>query len=505
MKRTIESIRNVGASILSTIISIVVGFVAQKIFINQLGIEYSGLNGLFSNIITMLSISELGIGTTIVYHLYKPIVEDDKNKIKSLMKFYKTSYRIIAMVIIISGLAITPLIPTLVGDTIVRDNLIIIYYLFLVDTVFSYLLSYKRSILYANQKNYYINLIHTVYLIVLNFLQILSLYITHNYYIYLIIKIVMRVIENVIITIIANRMYPYLNDKDIIKIDKETRNDIFKKIKALLFHQVGAFVVLGTDNILISMFFGVGTVGLYSNYNMIINAVNTLLSQIFKSVTASVGNLIVTSDEKKTYNIYSKIRFFNYWISVVTSVCILGIMSSFIKIWLGNEYLLSDFVLITLVISYYFMVMKKSISTFKEAACIVYEDRWIPIIESVTNIGFSIIFLKIFGLAGVFIGTIISSFILHFYSYPKYVYKRLFKKNIKNYFINCLKEILLFVFISIVTFINVKIAKVDNNIVNFIICLIVSFITPNIILFGIYHRDDNYLYYKEIIRKVIKK
>src|SRR5574344_464876 len=210
------SLKNAVASIIQNSIAIIIGLVAQALFIKFLNIEYLGLNGLFNNIISMLGIVELGIGNAIVYKLYRPIAENDIETIKSLMNFYKKTYNIISAFVLIIGLIITPFLGYIVGEININVNIYIVFILFILDTCASYLLSYKRSILYANQRNYIVNYIHILYIILLNIFQIIVLYFTKNYYIYLIIKIVMRLFENIIITLISNKMYIYLTNKDVL-------------------------------------------------------------------------------------------------------------------------------------------------------------------------------------------------------------------------------------------------------------------------------------------------
>ena len=447
-----NSIKNTIAAMSSNILTIIIGLIAQAVFIRILGTEYLGINGLFTNIISMLGIVELGIGSAIVYNLYKPIANRDKETIKSLMNFYKKAYHIIALVVFIIGISIIPFLSYFIGETIVDININLVYLLFIIDIVCSYLLTYKRSLLYADQKNYIINIIHMIYLVTLNISQLLLLYITKNYYLYLGIKIILRIIENVVITIIVNKKYSYLKEKNIKKLDKKIEKDIFQKVKALFFHKIGSFIVLGTDNLIISRYLGIITVGLYSNYYMIINALNTLFSQALTALTPSVGNLLVEKKTKKNFEVFRKVRFINFWIATFTSVALLIIMNSFITIWIGEAYLLSNLVLITLVINFFMTMMRNSYSTFKEAAGIFHEDRYVPIIESFVNIVASIILLKYFGLAGVFMGTIISGLILWCYSYPRFVYKKLFCRSYLSYIKETISYIILFILILIISY-----------------------------------------------------
>lgn len=505
--RTKNSLKNMIASMVSNILTIIIGIVAQAIFIKILGSEYLGLNSLFNNVISMLAIAELGIGSAIVYNLYKPIAENNIEQIKSLMQFYKKNYQVIGIVVAIIGLMLIPFLKYIVNiETItININVYFVYLLFLLDTVFSYFLSYKRSLLYATQQNSIISIIHIGYVLILNLLQLIILFFTKNYYLYLLTRMVTRILENLVITYIANKNYPYLKDKNVKKLNKSLEKDIYTKIKALFFHKIGAFVVLGSDNIIISKFLGLATVGLYSNYYMIINAIQTIFSQIIQSTTASVGNLLVTESKQKSFLVFKKIRFLNYWLATFSCTCILVIMQSFIKIWIGDFYLLSTGVLIVLVFNLYQKLMRSSYSSFKEAAGIYYEDRFVPLVEATLNIIVSIFCCKLFGLAGVFMGTVISGLALWCYSYPKYVYKKLFDRNYIEYAKETIGYIILFILIASGTYYLSTIITFSNIYLEFISNVIISLIVPNVLLFIIFFKTDNFKYYSNLLKNVIKK
>lgn len=503
--RSQNSIKNTIVSMIMSVVTILIGLVTQKIFIKILGTEYLGLNGLFSNILSMLSIAELGIGSAIIYSLYKPIADNDKEKIKSLVEFYKKSYRIIAVIVTIIGICIIPFLDKIVGKTDIQEKIILLYMLFLIDTVVSYLLTYKRSILYASQKTYIINIVHILYLILMNSLQILMLTLTKNYTLYLLIKIIFRIIENVVITQIANKMYPYLKEKKIIKLDKNSTNSIIKKVKGLLFHKIGWFLVLGTDNIIISSFFGVSAVGLYTNYNMIIQAVDNLFGQVFSSITSSVGNLLIEEDKKKSYMIYKDMVFVNFFMYSFAAIAIMNMMEIFITIWIGKQYLLSYSVLVILSINFYIQGMRKTSNTFKEAAGIFHEDRYVPLIESAVNIIASIVCLKIWGLGGVFIGTIISSLVLFLYSYPIFVYKKLFDRTYWQFIKEQVKYLLIFIFSSIVTASIIKNIRFTNNFMQLIVNGIIVVIVPNLIHYLIFRNSEEFKYVKNMLLNTFSK
>lgn len=491
-------------SIVSNILTIIIGFVVQKVFLDILGTEYLGINSLYTNIVSMLAIADLGIGTAIIYNLYEPVAKNKKEKIKSLMRFYRNTYRIIALIIFIIGLLIIPFLRFIVGKTTIPNfELILLFFLFLIDTISSYLLSYKRSLLYADQKIYITSIVHIGYLIVMNSLLIISLLLTKNFYLYLIIKIICRILENIVISIIANRKYPYLKEKETKALSNQTKNDILLKVKGLFFHKVGSFFVLGTDNILISIFLGVSVVGLYNNYYLIIYALTTLICQGFTSFTASVGNLLALESRQKSYQIFKRIRFLNFWIASYTAISILVVMESFIASWYGPEYLLDTSVLIVLVLNYYLTIMRYNISIFKEAAGIFYEDRHVPIIESLVNIFASLILLKIFGLTGVFLGTILSNLLLHLYSYPKYVFKSLFDEKVLEYFKEIFKYFIIFGITAIGTYIICCFIKVNNSFIQMIINILISLIIPNLIYYLIFRNKDEFKYMQKLFKKII--
>lgn len=497
--RTKNSIKNTIVSFGSNLLTIIIGLVAQAIFIKILGSEYLGINGLFSNIISMLGIVELGVGSAIIYHLYKPIAENDTKKVKALMNFYKKCYNIIALIILILGLMITPYLRYFIEDVTVDINIPLVYIMFIIEIVCSYLLSYKRSIINANQKNYLVNFIHIGYLIILNALEIVILILTKNYYLYLGLKIVMRILENVGITLLANKLYPYLKDNDE-KLDETTKKDIFQKVRALFFHKIGGFIVLGTDNIIISKFIGIIEVGLYSNYYMIIDAVEKLFGQVIRVITPSVGNMLVSESKEKSFEVFKRVRFLNFWIATFSGISLLIVMDSFITVWIGNEYLLTTCVLIVLVLNYYAKSMRSCHAIFKDAAGIYYEDRFIPLLESILNIVASLILLKYFGLAGVFMGTIISSLALYCISYPKYVYKKLFNRSYFDYAKETLGYLSIFLVLAYITFKISRLIVIESNILTLLINCIIAVVIPNLILILLFWKTNNFKYYFELLK-----
>lgn len=502
-----NSIKNIIVALICNVITIIVGFIAQSIFVKTLGMEYSGLNGVFLNIISMLSIAELGIGSAIIYNLYKPIAENNIPKIRQLLNFYKKSYNIIALVILIIGICIIPFINIIIGENNITENIYIVYFIFLADSVVSYLVAYKRTIIYANQKNRIVDIVHLLYTLAMNAMQIVILLLSKNYILYLMIKVICRIIENLVINLIANKMYHELVKKSDEKLDAETLNDIIKKVKALIMHQIGGYIVLGTDSIIISNFFGLSTVGIYVNYNLIIAAANILLSQFFSSVTASVGNLLVENDPKKSFSVYKKIMFFNFWIYGLASIGMFFAIDMFIELWIGGQYIFAQAIVFTLSLNFYAQGMRRTMQTFALAGGICHENRFIPLVEAIVNLVASIILAKLLGVIGVFLGTILSTLVLYCYSFPKFIYYPLFNEKGTKFILENIKYLIILAISFGINLLIIKNISLDffNIPMKLLFNIIVSLITVNIIFFIVFRKSNEFIYFKEMLLSKISQ
>lgn len=500
-----SSFYNSITAVISSLITMIIGLVVNKIFLQYLGTEYLGLNGLFTNIISMLSVAEMGIGSAIIFSLYKPIAENDVAKIKSLMNFYKKCYIRIAIVIASIGILIIPMLKLIVKDYNIPINMYIVYAMFLIESVVSYLLIYKRSIIYANQKNYIINIVHIGYSILMNLFCLLALCTTKSYYLFLLIKIVFRILENLIVSKIAEKKYSYLREKNVEKLDDGTYKEIIKKVKALVIHQVVGFTVKGLDNIIISTFFGLTAVGLCSNYTMLTSACATIGGQILASLTASIGNLLVENNKEKSYDIYKKIYFMDFCLATFLATGLMNVANDFITVWIGKEYLYANVIVFVFVLEFFYRQMRSATAIFKEAAGICYEDRFVPIIEALVNAIASIIFLKIAGIAGVFIGTILSQMVIHLYSYPKFVFKKLFSKELKEYYSMFVKYSLSAFIIGTISYILCSLINISNIYLNLIVHAMLTILITMISIYIVYRKQNEYIFFKGLIIKALNK
>lgn len=492
---------NVICSLSSYFTAMIFTFITQAMIVKILGIEYSGVNGLFTNILTMLSVAELGLSTTIIYKLYEPIAKNDKELIKTWLDFYKMCYRIVSIFVLIVGLIVIPLIPIIVGKTAINENLTYLYIVALLDTVFSYLMTYKRSLLHADQKNYIINIVHIGYLVLMNITQIVVLYIFKNYMYFLIIKLFYRLLENIVLNIYVNKKYPYVQEK-ANKISKFERRDFFKRIAAMFIQKISFVVNKGIDNICISVILGISSVGYYTNYNLIATTLCGIVFQIISALGASVGNLLTEKNYKKNYSIFKKINYFN---SIITCLCIVGFINciqSFIKVWIGEVYLLNIYVILSFGLYIYADSIRRSITIFKEAAGICKEDQLMYIYMAIINLTASILLCKTIGTSGVILGTAISYLFLIFYSYPKFIFKSVFKERVILYYKDTIKYIFMIILATLLANIICNSIDFEKMIISLIFRIFVSLFCTLFIFILFTYRSDEFKYYINIIKKV---
>lgn len=505
MSRTKNSAINITASIVGQLFGVAISFVTRIFFIRALGSEYLGLNGLFTNILTVLSLAELGVGSAITYSLYEPLAKKDQKKCLMLMQLYKKIYAVIGVAITVIGISITPLLPFLINDIPAIENINLIYLLFVLNTATSYFFSYKRNLIIADQKRYIATIYRYGVYFLLNVAQIIYLLIAKDYIGFLIIQIISTLLENILVSRRANKMYSFLTNKEKIPLDKDTKKDIIKNTKALMMHKVGGTIVSSTDNILLSSLVSLNAVGLYSNYYMVINGLNLFLTQIYNSIIPSIGNLWSTSNNEKKIAIFKKVNFMSFWIFCFVCTTLLCVYNDFIELWVGKEYLFPIDIVIILVINFYLTSMRKPVIAFRDASGLFYKDRWKSIIESIINLIASIALASNFGTLGVFIGTFISSITTCVWVEPYILYKYGFHISPKQYFVDYAKKTILFTIICLIFYVLCSAIKIPSLLLALVVKIAVCIIGINIIMILIYRKNDEYKFFCKKIEFCYKK
>lgn len=504
--RTKNSILNISTGAIVQIINKLMAFAVRTVFIKMLNSEYLGVNGLFTNILSILSFAELGIGTAIIFNMYKPVAEDDIPKIKSLMYLYKKSYNVIGIVIFLLGLCVIPFMGIIVKDTPnIEENIILIYVLFLINTSMSYFFTYKKSIISAHQKEIVINKIDSIFYICKSIVEIIFLVLFRNYIVYLIIGILATFTENMVLAYKANKMYPYLKDKKISPITNDVKKDIVKNTKAMMMNKIGSIVVSSTDSIIISKFLGLVATGIYSNYSLITQALKIITDQIYNSLAASIGNLCASKNEEYQYNIFKRMNFMTFWIFYFSSICLMTLLSTFITLWLGADYLFSELTTLMIVTVFYITGMRRPVVTYREAKGIFYKDRYKSVLEAISNLVISIILVQKYGVVGVFLGTIISSLIFCVWIEALVLFKDGFNINPIYYFKEYLKYTLFTILVGLIVYYICYFIKVDNLIILLLVKLFICITIPNIIFYIVFRKNDEFKYFKNLLKDILSK
>lgn len=509
MSRSDNIKKNLTFNMIKFVTQLVLQFILRTVFIKLLSEEYLGLNGLFSNIFNFLNLAELGIGTAIVYSMYKPIADNDVEKIKALQNYYKKFYLIISCIVAGVGLIITPFIPYLMnGGTTVEINIYILYLMYLVNTLLGYYSAHKRSLLFAYQRNDVENKIKTICIATMTILQILTLIVFKNYYVYFIITIIFTFMEGLIVNIVAKKMYPEIEGKSE-PLDSITKKEITKNVSALSMHKIGGLVVFSTDNILISSLFGVAVLGVYSNYNLIITSLGSVFGVLINALTASIGNLICSQSTEYNYNRYKQINIIFFYLCSFCTVCLVCLFQPFMLFWTKKESLMLEWsTVILIILSFYFTRMREGVGAYKSAAGLYWQDRWKPVAEALINFVVSIVLGLLIGINGIFIGTIVSTLLAPFWVEPKVLYKYYFDKSPKNYFIKYIFNTLIMIGVSIVCYLICGLIPVGGIwllLLKFAVCIVLS----NLLLFPLYlpfkEFRDVLLIVKRLFLKIFKK
>lgn len=490
--RTKNSIRNIIVGLGGQILTFALGFIVRTVFIHTIGIEYLGVNGLFSNILTVFSLADLGFGNAIIYSLYKPISDNNEDKINVLMELFKKVYIVIAVVVALLGIIMLPFLSILIKGNSNIANIKIIFILFLINSVSSYFFAYKRGFIIAQQKVYIVNLISYVFTIIMSLCQIIILIYTKNYILVLLMQIVFGVLQNVVISKKADRMYPYLKMSHKGSLSKDERQNIFKNTFALFLYKIGGVVTNSSDNIVLAAFIGVKWVGLYSNYLLIVNSINSILGVIYSSIAASVGNLNITSNGERKNNIFETLNFIYFWLYCLCSICLLQLLNPFIGIWLGNEYIFSYYIVFMIVLNFYTAGMQNTCVIFRETTGLFQYGKYLPIVAVIINILVSIILVQYIGIAGVFIGTLVSRFVTYVWYDPYSIYKRCFRKSVITYYVKYVKYFGCFVFCIVVTSFIINIGIEQNNIGSFVVRVLICLTVPNCIIFVLFHKTPEF-------------
>ncbi len=411
--------KNTGFGLTSMAINLIVQFVARTFFVRILGAEYNGINGLFLNILQVLNIAELGFAYSVAYALYKPLEEGDEQKISAIMNFLRRVYGIITCIVLTAGTLCIPFLQYLIKEDISTlpfniHEIRIFFAIYLVNTALSYVLSYKRTIITADQKSYLVSAVDYIGNAILYAVQIVVLLMWKNYYVYLILMTIKTFLSNVILNSIANKKYPYLGKNRKLALDKSERGSIMKNVGAMFFHKIGTIIVYSTTTIIISALVGLVDASKYVNYILIVNAVGTFINIVFNALTASVGNLCTTADETYQYRVFRRVSYVSNFLAVFCFTCYVGLFTPFITIWVGGEMTFDFWTTVAIASSAFVTVIRLTVTTFKNAKGLFVKDWYKPLLEAGLGVALAVVLSFPLGTFGVVLGYMLPNLLVGF-------------------------------------------------------------------------------------------
>lgn len=457
----INLLANIGGQILAMLLS----FINRMVFIRCLSAAYLGVNGLFTDVLSILNFAELGIGTAMVFSMYEPAARDDERKLAQLLNLYKWMYRAVAASVLLFGLILLPFLPHLIKGGEGIEHITLIYMMYVLGSASSYLMSYKSSIYQAYQKGYIRAGWNMVCECIKTALQITVLLSTGNFILYLVVQQTLPFLPNIMVSRTVDKEFPHLKECHELP-EREERNGILKNIGAMSMHKLSAIIVHNTDSLLMSSFIGLATVGVYSNYRLTLSALNNLLGRFSVAFSGSIGNFAVLENSDRLYKIYKEMDFMFFVMSAYLTGGLMMLFNPFITLLFGGEYCFPMTTVVIIVVEFYISRMRQANLLFREVMGLFWNDRYKAVAESIINLVASLVLVQRYGVAGIIGGTIISTLCtcvwVEPYIFLKYGVQDAWQRKLRAYFAEYLKRLLLTAAVSVAAMLWVRRFPVSN-------------------------------------------
>ena len=507
--RTRNSVLNMFTSVAIKALTLILSFVSRTVFIYILGAQYLGLNGLFTNILSFLALSELGLGSAIAFLLYKPIAENNVERMKVVMRFYKKCYIIVGLVILMLGCCLMPFLKHLVNlDQSIPENLYLIFFLFVLQSAVSYFFAaYKQTFVNANQKTYLLGKIEVVYTIVGCLVDIIVLFVLRNFIAYLLFKVIVVIAKNITLSHKIDNLYPFLKESTNQSLTKTEVKKVFRDVYSVSVFRLGCVLFNSVSNIVTSAIIGTIVVGYYSNYTMIVTQVEAVMMLAFNAVAASIGNVVATESKPKQFEVYKKIDFVTFGMTAFSSLCLLQLLNSFIKLWIGNvghEYIMSQFVVVLIVANMYTNCSCQILDRFRNANGLFSIGRDLQVFGGIINIVLSVVLAKKWGFEGVLISPFLCKIFITITPFVVKVGKRSFNQSMFSIlwqYFSKMGFVAITSYIIWVLCLNIHCTTIGNFVLEFLITIIVS----SVLFVVVYYKTTEFQIFKKQVLKLINR
>lgn len=480
-------------------------FIIRTVFMHTLGVEYLGLNSLYSALLQVLNLAELGVGSAMVFSMYRPIAEDDSNKICQLMNLYRLYYRIIGIIILIIGIAFIPFLPNLIGGSIPPDvNIYILYLFHLLTTVLSYwLFAYRNSLFSAHQRNDIISIISIIINTLFYALQMITLLLFKNYYLYLCLLLSTQIAINLITAIVSKKYYPTLIPHG--KLPREEQHDITCKTRDLFTAKIGSVINNSADSLVISIFFGLELLAVYQNYYQVIAALMAVFRIFFSACTAGIGNSLIVNSEEQNRKLLYNINHITFMALNFCCACFVCMCQPFMNLWAGEKYQLNFLFVVLFAIYLLAEEGPRTLIVFKDAGGIWRHDRFRPLLSACVNITLNLILTPVIGLYGIIISTIIA---LLGVAYPWLIIninRRLFTIDVKKYLMRNLLYVLVSVISVVISYAISDMITLDSLVLTIVIRFIIAAMVSSVMFISAFFRTDENKYLLQQVKYAIRK
>lgn len=499
-----NTVRNTSYGIIFKIINIVGAFVSRTLLIYFLGVRYVGLDGLFTSVLSLLSMAELGFNSAIIYKLYKPIANNDTSEVCALLSFYKRIYRIIGVVVCVIGLSILPFLKNFIKGDVPEDvNVYTLFLVYLLNSCLTYwLFAYKTAVLSANQREDLPNKINSITLIIKYIVQISLLVCFRNYYLYVIVLPLTTILSNIGNAYMANKFFPQYVCRG--NIDKENAHDIVNKIKALFFNKLGVAIITGSDNIIISSFLGLTILGIYDTYYYIYSMIYSIFAIAHASITPSIGNSMVKESKEANMTLFYRLSFINYWVVSVCAILLFCLYKPFIQLWIGVENSFDDVFSLIMSLFLFFWLYRFVVLIFKNAYGLWWPDRYRALIEAVCNVILNLIMVQYIGIYGIMLSTLLSCVVVSIPWETRVLFSEYFNVSTRRYFKEMVLRFVLLIFMGAICYYICHFIEIWSTLFTIVVKVVICLIITNAILFVVYRNNDNFKYVQGLILSRIR-
>ena len=469
--------RNIIIGVVNNVILLILPFVTRTLLNTLMGSMYLGMNSLFSSILSVLSLSELGFASALVYNMYKPIADGDVDTMNALLALYKKAYRVIGFVVLTIGICLLPFVRNLInGDVPEGVNIYVVFLIELFSSSISYFLfAYRGSILAAYQRVDVTSIVNLVVTITVRILQILVIVFTRNYYLYIIVTPFSAIVNNLWVAYISKKMFPQY--KPCGKLDNETLKSIKKLVAGTFIQKACGITRNSLDSICISAFLGLTLTGIYNNYYMIFASIIAMMGVISNALSGGIGNHVATKSIEENFKELCQLDLLYMIISGVCASCMLCLFQPFMRIWMGDNMLLDFFSVVLLCIYFYVLKMGDMKSLYSTANGLWWKMKFRSISETILNIILNVVLGKFYGIRGIIAATTISLFICNFIWATQIIFKSYFGINyLKKYYKNHLFFFIKTITVCVITYSIVSLISVGIQSLNFIIQCVVTVI-----------------------------